>query len=59
MASVTIQHNHGGGRMTAVVVKVENDYPDALDQAKRTALDTLAEALCAAQVLLEMDDDED
>jgi hypothetical protein len=38
MASVTAIYRYPTGEAVSVRVKVENDYPDALDQARATAI---------------------
>lgn len=56
MTKLVIQHRGADESVTTVVLKIENDYPDALDQAKRTALDTLAEALAYVGQLVTEDE---
>ena len=38
MASVTAIYRYPNGEAVSIKVKVENDYPDALDQARATAI---------------------
>lgn len=45
MAKVTIQRRWPDGDVLAIEIKAESNYPDALAEAKRTALNTYAEAL--------------
>lgn len=47
MTSVAAQHTWADGSVTLVEVDVENDYPDALDQARATAVRALTEAVTA------------
>lgn len=47
MTSVTVQHAWADGSVTSVEVDVENDYPDALSEARATAVRGLAEAVAA------------
>ncbi len=42
-AKVVIQRVWPDGDCLLVIVRAETSYPDALDQAKRTALDAFAE----------------
>lgn len=57
MARVKIARQWGSdGDALEVVIDVASSYPDSLDQAKRTALDTYVEAL-ATTIAAEMDDD--
>lgn len=55
MTSVVAQHTWPDGSCTLVEVEVENDYPDALDQARVTAVRGLTEVVAA----LAPDDDLD
>jgi hypothetical protein len=45
MASVTVAYHYADGDRQVVTVKVEDSYPDALDQAKGTALAAYREAI--------------
>lgn len=47
MTTVIVQHAWPDGSVTSVEVEVENDYPDALDQARTVAVRGLAEAVAA------------
>ena len=38
MASVTAEYRYADGEVVTVMVDIENDYPDALSQAKATAV---------------------
>lgn len=44
-AVVTVMHLWANGEQTHVRVRVDNSYPDALDQAKATAVRGLIEAV--------------
>lgn len=61
MAKVMVQHRDSEGAVTTVVLKIANDYPDALAEAKRMALDMLCEAMVSAHVapVVAAEDDED
>lgn len=48
MTSVAAQHTWADGSVTLVEVDVENDYPDALSEARATAVRGLAEAEAVA-----------
>lgn len=45
MAKVTIQRRWPDGDVLSIVIKAENTYPDALDQARKVAIDTYRQAL--------------
>ncbi|MBA3781196.1 MAG: hypothetical protein H0X12_04990 [Nocardioides sp.] len=45
MSKVEVFRRWPDGDVLSVTIKVDESYPDALDQAKRTALDAYAEAL--------------
>lgn len=45
MAKVTIQRRWPDGDVLAIEIRAESCYPDALDQARKVALDTYREAL--------------
>lgn len=45
MAKVTIQRRWPDGDCLAIEIKAETNYPDALDEAKRTAINAYREAL--------------
>ena len=47
MTCVTAQHTWADGSVTTFEVEVENDYPDALDEARATVVRGLAEAVAA------------
>ncbi len=47
MTSVALHHQWSDGSVTSVEVEVDNDYPDALDQARVTAVKALADAVAA------------
>ena len=57
MATVTVQRSWPDGDVLTVEIEIENDYPDALAEAKRTALNAYEEALLATVAL--GDDDEE
>lgn len=50
MTSVVAQHVWADGSATTVEVEVENDYPDALAEAKATAVRGLLEAVAGLGV---------
>jgi len=43
MAKVTGTYRYASGEAVQFVVKAENSYPDALDQAKATVIEALCE----------------
>ena len=45
MSSVIVQHQWADGSITTVEVDVESDYPDALAEARATAVRGLAEVV--------------
>lgn len=45
MARVSITRSWPDGDVLHIAIKVDRSYPDALAEAKRTALDAYAEAL--------------
>ena len=45
MAKVTVQRRWPDDDVLTIVVKAENTYPDALDQARAVALEAYREAL--------------
>lgn len=47
MTTVVVQHAWADGSITSVQVDLENDYPDALDQARVTAVRAPTEAVTA------------
>lgn len=47
MTTVVVQHAWNDGSITSVQVDLENDYPDALDQARVTAVRALTDAVAA------------
>ena len=56
MATVTIQRNFPDGDVLTVEIEIENEYPDALNEAKVAALNAYEQALLATLALC--DDDE-
>lgn len=47
MTLVTAQHAWPDGGVTTFEIEIENDYPDALDQARVTVVRGLAETVAA------------
>lgn len=45
MSTVIVQHQWSDGSVTTVEVEVESDYPDALAEARATAVRGLAEVV--------------
>lgn len=43
MAAVTAEYRYADGEVVTVMVDIENDYPDALAEAKATAISGLRE----------------
>lgn len=53
MARLSASYQYADGDKISVTLKIENDYPDALDEARKVCADTLRDLIALAVVEIE------